>query len=73
MADADSNLIKPVESLQNITGLKPINPRNEKKQRRQPQKKNSEEHRRQLEESVEEELFGEEFDENDRDSIDYCA
>lgn len=35
MADYDSNLIKPVESLQNISGLAPVKHREERKRRQQ--------------------------------------
>ena len=35
MADYDSNMIKPVEGLQNITGLTPAKRREERKRRQQ--------------------------------------
>ncbi len=53
MADYDSNMIKPVEGLQSITGLTPAK-RREKRKRRQLYKENEEKDEQQLNGSVEE-------------------
>ncbi len=73
MADYDSNMIKPVDGLQNITGLTPAKRREERKHRQQLHQKNTED-----DDTVEDtETLPEERPENtnDRDSggIDYCA
>ncbi|MHC4475159.1 MAG: hypothetical protein ACYTEL_05925 [Planctomycetota bacterium] len=69
MADSDYSIIKPVESLQNVTGLTPAKRREERKQRRNLHQE--EEHK--AEQAVDE--SGDELvaDEDDRHSIDYCA
>jgi hypothetical protein len=54
MADYDSNMLKPVEGLQSITGLTPAKRNEKRKQRRQLQQENEEEGEQQLDESVEE-------------------
>ena len=75
MADYDSNMIKPVESLKNITGLAPAKRREERKRREQLQQEN-----KQKGESNEgEETLPAESSENKDDpnpditEIDYCA
>ncbi len=82
MADYDSNLIKPVEGLQSITGLNPAKRREERKRRRQLNQENEEEGEQQLDESVEEQDMDdspEKQTENrakrnpDGSRIDYCA
>jgi hypothetical protein len=85
MADYDSNMIKPVEGLQNITGLTPVKRREQRKRRQQFPEENKEK-----DESAEGEL-GESVDKQDLDNpakgraedengrnpdsvaIDYCA
>ena len=82
MADYDSNMIKPVEGLQSITGLTPAKRREERKRRRQLHQENEEEGEQQLDDSVDEQDMnnsGRVWTENqsDRNSdntrIDYCA
>jgi hypothetical protein len=73
MADYDSNLIKPVESLGNIAGLAPAKRRRERRRRRQLPAESAE-----YDESVadDETISQEEIeDPEDRnsDGIDYCA
>ena len=70
MADSDFNIIKPVESLQNIRGLTPAQRRQERKRRRNaPAEHHDKEH--------EEEPGGTKnqptSDDGDARSIDYCA
>jgi len=85
MADYDSNMIKPVEGLQNITGLTPVKRREQRKRKQQFPEENKEK-----DESAEGEL-SEAVDEQDLDNppegrtedkngrkpdsvaIDYCA
>ncbi|MHC4426095.1 MAG: hypothetical protein ACYSYV_08370 [Planctomycetota bacterium] len=73
MADYDSNMIKPVEGLQNITGLAPARRREERKRRQQPDQEN----RDKGESAGDNETLpeGQTENGNDRDSagIDYCA
>ncbi len=75
MADNDSNTIKPVESLQNIPVLTPAK-RREQGKRHQQLHKGNKEHPEQKQNN----LAGEQDldveltkNENDRDTIDYCA
>lgn len=58
MSDYDSNIIKPVESLQNITGPAPARRREQRSRRQQLQgeNENQEEHQ-QLDESVDEKFL----------------
>ena len=82
MADYNSNMIKPVEGLQSITGLTPAKRREERKRRRQLQQENQEQGEQQLNESVDEQDIdnpdqkwtGNQGDRNsDSIGIDYCA
>ncbi|MHC4487656.1 MAG: hypothetical protein ACYS9C_00030 [Planctomycetota bacterium] len=59
MADYDSNIIKPVDGLQNIAGLTPVKRREERKRRQQLSGENKEK-----DESAEDEQ-DESFDEQD--------
>ena len=70
MADYDSNLIRPVKGLQNITGLTPARRREEGK-RRQPFNQNEEEALEDKETQTEERIEHE--DDRDSRGIDYCA
>lgn len=72
MPDDNYNMIKPVESLQNIMGLTPTKRREERKRRQNLHKKNSE---REPNDQVGEENPDSESgqDENNQHSIDYCA
>ncbi len=82
MADYDSNMLKPVEGLQSITGLTPTKRNEKRKRRRQLQQENEEKGEQQLDESVEEQNMAdapEKQTENranrnpDDTGIDYCA
>ncbi len=82
MADYDSNIIKPVEGLQSITGLTPAKRRQERKRRQQLQQENEEKDEQQMNEAFEEQDMenpDEEWTENrgsldnDSNGIDYCA
>ena len=85
MADYDSNMIKPVEGLQNITGLTPVKGREQRKRRQQFPEENKEKDESaegELSESVDEQELdnppeGRTEDENGRNpdgvAIDYCA
>ena len=77
MANDDYNIIKPVESLQNISGLTPTKHREEKKKRQNLNEQNEEQRRladAELNEATEEEI-DDEIDKKDRNehSIDYSA
>ncbi len=73
--DNDYNTIKPVEGLQNITGLSPTRRREERKRRRNAPFEDSEESEQDLSESTEQTTGGSEStgDEKDKHSIDYRA
>ncbi len=82
MADYNSNILKPVEGLQSITGLTPAKRNEKRKRRRQLQQENEEKGEQQLDESVEEQNMAdspEKQTENrgnrnpDDTKIDYCA
>lgn len=73
MADYDSNMIKPVDGLQNITGLAPAKRREERKHRQQLHHENTEdddtaEDTKTLPEERPENVNG-----RDSGGIDYCA
>ena len=81
MADYNSNLIKPVEGLQNIKGLTPAKRREERKRRQQLYQENKDEEQK-LNESVDEQdTTGSREGKNknrsnrnpDGTGIDYCA
>ena len=73
MADYDTNLIKPVQSLQNIAGLAPAKRREERNSRRQSNEKGTEQD--DFAEDVE--VTGQEQTQDkgqkDGGGIDYCA
>ena len=82
MADYDSNMIKPVEGLQSITGLTPAKRREERKRRQQLHQENKEKDEQQMDGSFEQQDMDkpdEELAENrgdlnhDSTGIDYCA
>ena len=75
MADYDSNMIKPVEGLKNITGLAPAKRREERKHRKQLQQENKEkDESNEGAETLPKESDGNENDLNpDSTGIDYCA
>ena len=70
MAENNYNIIKPVESLQNIRGLTPAKRREERKKQQNLQKQNEEEAEQQVDESTNEETTE---NEGEQHSIDYCA
>ena len=84
MADYDSSIIKPVEGLQNITGLAPARRREQRKRQQQSYEGKDESTESGLDESVDESAEGRgdlpgERTENEDDpnpdniGIDYCA
>lgn len=82
MADYNSNMIKPVEGLQSITGLTPAKRRDERKRRQQFQQENQGKDEQLMNESVEQQDKDDpsEGGAEDRDNmnsgttgIDYCA
>jgi len=82
MADYDSNMLKPVEGLQSITGLTPAKRNEKRKQRRQLQQENEEKGEQQLDELVEEQNMADSPEKQienrgnrnpDDTRIDYCA
>jgi hypothetical protein len=81
MADYNSNMIKPVEGLQSITGLTPAKRREERRRRQQLNQENEEKDEQKMDESFgeqdmnqDEELAEKRVDLNpDSTGIDYCA
>jgi len=75
MADYDSNMIKPVQGLQNITGLSPAKRREERKHREQSNQKYRHEEEPSKDESAEPEAENRTEIHNNRNNrrIDYCA
>jgi len=82
MADYNSNMIKPVEGLQSITGLTPAKRREERKQQQQLDQENEEKDEQEMDESFEQQdmdNLDEEWTENrddlnpEKTGIDYCA
>jgi hypothetical protein len=82
MADYNSNMIKPVEGLQSITGLTPAKRRDERKRRQQLQQEGQDKDEQLMNESVEQQDKDDPSEEwtEDRDNmnsgttgIDYCA
>ena len=79
MADFNSDIIKPVESLRNVTGISPAR-RREDRRRREQLNKNSKENKQENDNSLEENLgesksqkWPDESKENDNGRIDFCA
>ena len=75
MADNDSNTIKPVESLQNISVLTPAKRREQRKHRQQNAQENKEYSEQEQNNLADEQEPGDELteNENDRNTVDYCA
>lgn len=75
MAEYDSNLIKPVEGLKNITALSPVKHRKERKRRQQSNQENEEkDESAEDRETPPEERTGKDSDINSNGiGIDYCA
>lgn len=78
MPDNDSNIIKPVEGLQNIAALTPAKRREQRKRRQSLNKKKEHQYEQEPDEpdeSVDRNELTSELNENDSDrsTIDYCA
>lgn len=75
MADSDSNIIKPVDSLQSIPTVTPAGRRENRKRRQQPQKGDKEYSEQEQNGSADEQdsQSGLNENEDDRNTIDYCA
>ena len=79
MADFNSDIIKPVESLRNITGISPAR-RREDRRRREQLNKNSKEDKHETDNNLEKTLdenksqkWSGESKENEDGRIDFCA
>ena len=73
MADYDSNLIKPVESLRNIAGLAPAKRRKERKRRRQLPAESAEHDESVTDDETTSQDEIENPEDRNSDGIDYCA
>jgi len=73
MADYDSNIIKPVQSLQNITGLSPAKRREERKHRDQSHQEHMQEDESSEDKQAEPEIRTENRNGRTNRKIDYCA
>ncbi len=75
MADSDSNIIKPVDSLLSIPTVTSAGRRENRKRRQQPQKENKEYSEQEQNGSADEQdsQSGLNENEDDRNTIDYCA
>ena len=75
MADSNLNIIKPVENLQNIAGVTPTRPREQRKRRQNLNEQDEQKTGRQMENPIDEQQ-GNETGTEERDGqhvIDYCA
>ncbi len=73
MADYDSNLIKPVESLRNVAGLAPAKRRRERKRRRQLPEESAEHDESVTDDETTSQEEIENPEDRNSDGIDYCA
>jgi len=73
MADYDSNIIRPVQSLQNITGLGPAKRREERRRRNQSHQEHTQEDESSENKQAEPEIRTEIRNERTTRKIDYCA
>ncbi|GAG33049.1 unnamed protein product [marine sediment metagenome] len=79
MAENDYNIIKPVESLQNIRNLNSVKRREEQKKRQNLHEQNDQETEEELDQETDEKITDPEPAENkepsdpDSTGIDYCA
>ena len=76
MADYDSNIIKPVDSLQNIIGLAPARRREQRRRKQQLNSDNEKKEQKQENQNAESNLSGDMKnldDDSDGSRIDYCA
>jgi len=73
IAGNDSNIIKPVEGSQNISGLTPTKRQEQRKRRQNLHKQNEEEPEKQLNESLDEQNLSDKSAENEADrNIPFC-
>jgi hypothetical protein len=75
MADYDSNIIKPVEGLQNVAGITGARDREQKKRRQHLLDENTENPQRERRKATDGQNIRNKADKSksDRDAIDYCA
>jgi len=74
MVDSNYNMIKPVESLQNVAGVTPVKERKERNRQKKQKEKSQQEHEQIPDESLEAESGSETTgQQDDPNSIDYCA
>ncbi len=75
MDNYDSNMIKPVEGLENISGMAPTRRREQRKKRQNYDSENKEEKKKYKEEESMIDKFDEplNFDDADDTTIDFCA
>lgn len=75
MDNFDSNMIKPVDSLQSITGMAPVRRREERQRREHLDSGNKEQQEKHQDEEVVINQFDEPFiiDDQDESKIDFCA
>ncbi|MHC4430260.1 MAG: hypothetical protein ACYS14_02355 [Planctomycetota bacterium] len=73
MADYDTNLIKPVQSLQNIAGLAPAKRREERNSRRQSHEKDTKQDEFAEDTEVTAQEQTQDKGQKDGGGIDYCA
>ncbi len=73
MADYDSNLIKPVQGLQNIAGLGPAKRRKERNRRRQLREEGKEQDEPAKDTETSPQVRAERKNDRDNGGIDYCA
>lgn len=73
MADFDTNLIKPVQSLQNIANVGPAKRRKERSRQRQLNDKSNEQDESAQDRETEPEKGAEKTNDPDSGGIDYCA
>ena len=74
MADSNYNMIRPVESLQNVAGLTPVKERKERNRQEEQKEKTQHEHEQIPDQVSQAEPENEtEQQQSDPNSIDYCA
>ena len=73
MADNDSSIIKPVESLQNIGGLTPTKRREQRKRRQNLQKQKGSKQPNDEQNLGSEPVEDQSHEDSDSTGIDYCA
>ncbi len=74
MADSNYNMIKPVESLQNVAGLTPVKERKERNRQKDQKEKSQKEHEQIPDEALQAEPGNQTAgQQDDPNSIDYCA